>query len=138
LDEISKDKTFEEIQYEIFNPCSDLLNGVKIFDFECISYGSPLVDLAFFLYTSVNNQDLRNNENEFIRFYYSCISFYGIYDYSIDDCFEDYFQARDLQFLRIMSIPGRNYLRTGQINDETKNIFLNIKYFMEQQSTLFR
>jgi thiamine kinase-like enzyme len=108
LDEMSKGKTFEEVQYEIFNPDSDLLNGIKIFDFEYISYGSPLVDLAFFLYTSVNNQDLRSYENEFIKFYYSCISFNGIFDYSIDECFEDYFHARDLQFLRIMSISENN------------------------------
>jgi thiamine kinase-like enzyme len=58
LDEMSKGKIFEEVQHEIFDPDSDLLNGIKIFDFEYISYGSPLVDLAFFLYTSVNNQDL--------------------------------------------------------------------------------
>ena len=137
LDEIAKGKSYDEIQCEIFNPRSDFLNGVKIFDFEFVSYGSPLVDLALFLYTSVNNQDLKGYEIEFVKFYYSCISYYGVVDYSFDDCLWDYFNAKELQFMRIMSIYGRHLYRTGKINDETKNISANFKYLLDKLSPIF-
>jgi hypothetical protein len=60
--------------------------------------GSPLVDFAFFLYTSVKNQDLRNYEIELMKFFFSCISFYGIYDSSLEECFEDYFHTYVLRY----------------------------------------
>lgn len=130
LNENYIDKSFNEIAYDIFDPNSKF-DGVKIFDFEYISYGSPLIDIAFLLFTSLKNNDLIKHELDLVNFYYSCICLYGITNYTLDECVADYYMAKELQFLRIMSISGRNYFRTGKINDGTRNISLNFKYLLD-------
>ena len=126
--------SFEEIAFNLLN---EPIFGLKLFDFEYVSYGSPLIDLAFFLYTSSKLSDIKEYEVDFVKFYYSCISYYGVTGYTFDECLDDYFNARYIAFLRIMDPTGCVYARRGQFNDPDKNFLLILNRLLQLEDEIF-
>lgn len=87
-----------------------------------INIGSPLIDLAFFLYSSAYAKNLTAYENEFVRFYYSCICQYGVIDYTFDECIRDYKCAKEIALMRrIILTYRRMHGYTDRSNVETDN-----------------
>jgi hypothetical protein len=50
---------------------NETVTDIKLVDFQIIDYGSPIHDLAFFLFTSVQGPVLRYHFNKLLLFYYN-------------------------------------------------------------------
>lgn len=103
-----------------------ILNALKL-KLLCLSFlylGSPLVDIAFFLYTSANSEDLIKQEYDFIEFYYKCICFLGLVDYTFQECLNDYQHAKEFVFVRLVSTNPSSF-NSNKKSNKNIEILLN-------------
>ena len=63
---------------------------IAIVDWQTLEVGNPGRDLAYFLGNSLLPKDRRQHEQTLIEEYHSALSSYGVTDYSLETCFDDY------------------------------------------------
>ena len=72
----------------------NLLFGTEVriaaVDWQTLEVGNPGRDLAYFLGNSLVPNDRRQHERALIREYHIALSSYGVNDYSLEACFDDY------------------------------------------------
>lgn len=71
-----------------FDDASEAL-GFALIDWEDLTVGNALVDVAWLMTTSVHTQDV-TWEPDLLRNYYDALRACGVLDYSWDDCLSDY------------------------------------------------
>eukprot|EP01103_Thecamoeba_quadrilineata_P005649 TRINITY_DN1541_c0_g1_i1.p1 TRINITY_DN1541_c0_g1~~TRINITY_DN1541_c0_g1_i1.p1 ORF type:complete len:436 (-),score=63.79 TRINITY_DN1541_c0_g1_i1:42-1349(-) len=98
-----KDRT--QLCFDIGHPRS-IINGVTLLDWEYTVKGNPLFDVNFFLWSSANENDLKNSELEFLQFYYSQVCHFGVTGYSYHQCLKDYNNSKILAFRRLLGPFG--------------------------------
>jgi len=59
-------------------------------DWQSVSLGNPIRDVSYFLSTCLAIDDRRAHERELIAAYHDRLVSYGVSNYSLDQCFEDY------------------------------------------------
>ena len=64
--------------------------GVVAVDWQTLALGLPARDLAYFLATSLQPDDRRLHEEHLVAAYHGALLAYGVEDYSLDECFDDY------------------------------------------------
>lgn len=64
--------------------------SVTIIDWQTITPGQPLRDIAFLLATSLPTADRREHERAIVADYHSALLRYGVADYSLEQCWHDY------------------------------------------------
>lgn len=64
--------------------------GVYAVDWQGLSVGHPLRDVAFFLSTGLSPEDRRAHEEDIVRAYHARLASYGVTDYPWERCWEDY------------------------------------------------
>ncbi|WAC56632.1 oxidoreductase family protein [Gordonia sp. SL306] len=64
--------------------------SVTIVDWQTITVGNPMRDIAFLLATSLRTDDRRAHEREIVAAYHAALLAHGVTDYSLDDCWSDY------------------------------------------------
>jgi hypothetical protein len=64
--------------------------GVVAVDFQTLSLALPARDLAYFLGTSLSVEDRRAHERDLVAAYHAALTSYGVADYSLEDCWDDY------------------------------------------------
>ncbi|MBZ5739172.1 phosphotransferase family protein [Nocardioides mangrovi] len=64
--------------------------GVVAVDWQTLSLALPARDLAYFLGTSLRVADRRAHERDLVAAYHHALASYGVADYSLDDCWDDY------------------------------------------------
>ncbi|MFB4297510.1 phosphotransferase family protein [Actinomadura sp. NTSP31] len=72
----------------IFPPAPE--RGVTAVDWQTLSLGHPLRDLAFFLGTGLEPGDRAAHERSLVGAYHAALTGYGVDGYDLDECFEDY------------------------------------------------
>ena len=68
----------------------DQAPGVVALDWQTLSLALPARDLAYFLGTSLSVEDRRTHERDLVAAYHQALTSYGVSDYSLADCWEDY------------------------------------------------
>lgn len=63
---------------------------VTIVDWQTITPGHPLRDIAFLVSTSLSMDDRRRHERGIVAAYHRALSERGVVDYSLDECWTDY------------------------------------------------
>lgn len=64
--------------------------SVTIVDWQTITPGHPLRDIAFLLATSLSVADRRAHERQIVADYHAALGRYGVTGYSLADCWRDY------------------------------------------------
>ncbi|MYR08678.1 phosphotransferase [Gordonia sp. SID5947] len=64
--------------------------GVTIVDWQTITLGNPLRDIAFLLSTSLTTEDRRAHERTIVEAYHAALLAQGVTGYCVDDCWSDY------------------------------------------------
>ncbi|WP_198429028.1 phosphotransferase [Nocardia bovistercoris] len=64
--------------------------SVTVLDWQTITPGQPLRDIAFLLATSLTVADRRAAEREIVADYHRALAEHGVTDYSAEQCWEDY------------------------------------------------
>ncbi|SEF56973.1 Phosphotransferase enzyme family protein [Thermomonospora echinospora] len=64
--------------------------GVTAVDWQTLSIGHPLRDLAFFLATGLRPEDRPVHERTLVETYHTALTRYGVDDYDLGECLEDY------------------------------------------------
>ncbi|AZG48261.1 hypothetical protein D7316_04878 [Gordonia insulae] len=64
--------------------------SVTIIDWQTITVGNPLRDIAFLLSTSLTVDDRRAHERDILLAYHRRLGALGVTDYTFDDCWSDY------------------------------------------------
>ncbi|RAY16228.1 hypothetical protein DPM19_04835 [Actinomadura craniellae] len=72
----------------IFPP--DAAPGVVAVDWQTLSIGHPLRDLAYFLGTGLAPRDRAAHERSLVAAYHTALTGYGVTGYDAEACFEDY------------------------------------------------
>ncbi|MBF6171894.1 phosphotransferase family protein [Nocardia blacklockiae] len=67
--------------------------SVTIIDWQTITPGQPLRDIAFLLATSLPTPDRRAHERAIVADYHAALTRHGVTDYPFDDCWRDYAAA---------------------------------------------
>ena len=65
-------------------------DGAVVLDWQTVSVGPPLRDLAYFLGTSLAPGDRRAHEHDLVRTYHEALAARGVSGYDLEACFEDY------------------------------------------------
>lgn len=78
------DYRLDNLLFEVDGP------AVYAVDWQGLSIGHPLRDVAFFLSTSLAVEDRRENERAIVAAYHERLSSFGVSDYSAEQCWEDY------------------------------------------------
>jgi hypothetical protein len=65
-------------------------DGVVAVDWQTLSLGLPARDLAYFLGTGLAVEDRRTHERDLVAAYHRALTGYGVADYSLADCWDDY------------------------------------------------
>ncbi len=63
---------------------------VTVVDWQTITPGNPLRDIAFLLSTSLNVEDRRTHERAIVAAYHAALGGFGVTDYTLDECWADY------------------------------------------------
>jgi hypothetical protein len=63
---------------------------VAAVDWQTLDIGLPGRDLAYFLGNSLLPDDRRRHERDLVEDYYDALVSYGVTDYSLEECFDDY------------------------------------------------
>jgi hypothetical protein len=64
--------------------------GVAAVDWQTLSVGLPARDLAFFIGTSLEPELRRAHERELVAAYHQALVGFGVTDYTLEECWEDY------------------------------------------------
>ena len=64
--------------------------GVSAIDWQTLSLALPARDLAYFLGTSLSPQQRRTHESALVADYHQALVSYGVTDYDLDACWDDY------------------------------------------------
>ena len=64
--------------------------GVVAVDWQTLSLALPARDLSYFLGTSLTVEDRRAHERDLVAAYHRALTAYGVEDYSLEDCWDDY------------------------------------------------
>ena len=64
--------------------------GVVAVDWQTLSLALPARDLAYFLGTSLSVEDRRAHERDLVAAYHQALTSYGVADYSLEECWDDY------------------------------------------------
>jgi len=64
--------------------------GVVAVDFQTLSLALPARDLAYFIGTSLTVEDRRAHERDLVAAYHAALTSYGVVDYSLEQCWDDY------------------------------------------------
>lgn len=64
--------------------------GVNAVDWQGLSIGHPLRDVAFFLSTGLSVDDRRAHEERIVRAYHERLATYGVIEYPWEQCWDDY------------------------------------------------
>ncbi|MFW0795488.1 phosphotransferase [Gordonia sp. CPCC 205515] len=67
--------------------------AVTVIDWQTITPGNPLRDIAFLLASSLNPADRRTHERDIVGAYHTALLDHGVTDYSFDDCWRDYLDS---------------------------------------------
>ena len=59
-------------------------------DWQTLSVALPARDLAYFLGTGLTVEDRRAHERGLVAAYHRALAAYGVADYPLEDCWEDY------------------------------------------------
>ncbi|MGF0328456.1 phosphotransferase family protein [Gordonia hongkongensis] len=70
----------------LFGPSGE----VTVIDWQTITTGNPLRDIAFLLSTSLTTDDRRRHERGIVASYHRALVTAGVGDYTLDDCWDDY------------------------------------------------
>ncbi|GAA5054834.1 phosphotransferase [Nocardia callitridis] len=65
-------------------------NAVTLVDWQTITPGNPLRDIAFLLSTSLPTEDRRACERNIVGDYHRALLEHGVRDYSVEECWQDY------------------------------------------------
>ena len=68
----------------------DRSGGMAAVDWQTIGVGLPARDLAYFLETSLDPELRRAHEHDLVRAYHEALVGFGVDDYSLEQCFDDY------------------------------------------------
>ncbi len=68
----------------------DRSGGMAAVDWQTIGVGLPARDLAYFLETSLEPELRREHERHLVGAYHEAIVGFGVTDYSLEECFDDY------------------------------------------------
>jgi|GEM_PF-2916156 len=74
----------------VFLPNPPLTRDVAILDWECAQSGIGTFDLAYLLVHSHHSQQRRDFEHSLLKLYHNNLRYYGIEDYSWEECLYDY------------------------------------------------
>lgn len=74
----------------IDNVLFDADGQVTVIDWQTITPGQPLRDIAFLLATSLPVEDRRAHERDIVAAYHRALLGFGVTGYSIEQCWEDY------------------------------------------------
>ncbi|MBD2899201.1 hypothetical protein amrb99_81840 [Actinomadura sp. RB99] len=72
----------------LFPPAPE--RGATAVDWQTLSIGHPLRDLAFFLGTSLDPGARAEHERSLVAAYHAALTGYGVEGYGLDECFDDY------------------------------------------------
>ncbi len=64
--------------------------GVAAIDWQTLSLGLPARDLAYLLGTGLDSPDRRAHERELVAEYHAALQVYGVTEYPVELCWEDY------------------------------------------------
>ena len=70
----------------LFSPTGE----VTVIDWQTITTGNPLRDIAFLLSTSLTTEDRRKHERGIVASYHRAVVTEGVTDYTLDECWDDY------------------------------------------------
>ena len=70
----------------LFGPAGD----VTVIDWQTITTGTPLRDIAFLLSTSLTTEDRRKHERGIVASYHRALVTEGVTGYTLDECWTDY------------------------------------------------
>lgn len=70
----------------LFGPAGE----VTVIDWQTITTGNPLRDIAFLLSTSLSTDDRRRHERGIVASYHRALVTAGVRDYTLDECWNDY------------------------------------------------
>lgn len=70
----------------LFGPAGD----VTVIDWQTITTGNPLRDIAFLLSTSLTTEDRRKHERGIVASYHRALVTEGVTGYTLDECWTDY------------------------------------------------
>lgn len=70
--------------------CDD---AVTVIDWQTITPGNPLRDIAFLLASSLDPDDRRAHERDIVAAYHAALLGHGVTDYSLEDCWRDYVES---------------------------------------------
>jgi hypothetical protein len=65
-------------------------SSVRLIDFQCVQYASPMFDVARFITTSLVPEVRRETEHHLLRGYHADLVARGVVDYGFDQCIEDF------------------------------------------------
>lgn len=68
----------------------DESDPVAAVDWQTVTLGLPGRDLAYFVSTSLSPEDRRTHEDEIVAEYHQALIGYGVSEYSLEQCVEDY------------------------------------------------
>jgi hypothetical protein len=74
----------------LFAPAGNTKRRVTAVDWQSLSTGMPLRDIAFLLGTGLSTDDRRVHEREIVRAYHEALRMHGVNDYGLDQCWDDY------------------------------------------------
>ena len=64
--------------------------AIHVVDWQTISIGNPMIDVAFFLGGSCHPEDRRQSERQIVSGYHSRMQAAGVVEYNWEDCWQDY------------------------------------------------
>ena len=64
--------------------------AVTIIDFQALTVGCPMIDVAYFIRPNMNPADANAAESHLVDVYHEALVEAGVQDYSLDQCHEDY------------------------------------------------
>lgn len=70
----------------LFGPMGE----VTVIDWQTITTGNPLRDIAFLLSTSLTTEDRRRHERGIVASYHRALVTAGVENYTLDECWDDY------------------------------------------------
>ncbi len=71
-------------------PTPDTSGGMAAVDWQTVGVGLPARDLAYFLETSLDPALRRAHERRLVEAYHRALVEYGVADYTVEQCFDDY------------------------------------------------
>lgn len=73
----------------LFDACGGAM-PVAVLDWQGVTYARGMMDVSYFIGTSLTTEDRRANERDLVRHYHEALVAHGVTDFSLEDCWREF------------------------------------------------